>query len=76
MEQHSNIAAKNGAPSAQPLDNRAVLPALPSELDEQPLIVADDLPGSTPICEAELDAIERYMGDILDEVLGRTGREN
>ena len=39
----------------------------------RPITVIDDLPDVPAICQAELDAIERYMGDILDLVLGPAG---
>ena len=40
--------------------------------DESTILVSDNLPGVPAISDAELDAIERYMGDILDMVLGGT----
>ena len=41
--------------------------------DGEPTIrVCDNLPAVPAISDAELDAIERYMGDILDMVLGDT----
>lgn len=39
--------------------------------EEQPLEIIDDLPRVSEISEAEVDAIERYMSDILDVVLAR-----
>ena len=35
-----------------------------------PLQVSDDFVGSAPVGPAELEAIEAYLGDILDAVLG------
>ena len=35
-----------------------------------PLQVSDDFVGSAPVGRAELEAIEAYLGDILDAVLG------
>ena len=43
--------------------------------DELPLTIADNLARDAGIGEAELDAIERYMSDILDVVLG-SGQAN
>lgn len=40
-----------------------------TEFEAQPLELSDDLPVSPIISQSELDAIERYMGDILDKVL-------
>ena len=40
------------------------------ELDDPALIVIDDLPSAVAIGLSELDAIERYLSDILDVVLG------
>ena len=35
-----------------------------------PLQVSDDFVGLAPVGQAELEAIEAYLGDILDAVLG------
>ena len=43
------------------------------DIGAPPISVSDDLPAVPAICQAELDAIERYMGDILDLVLGPAG---
>ena len=43
------------------------------DVNARPITVIDDLPDVPAICQAELDAIERYMGDILDLVLGPAG---
>jgi hypothetical protein len=40
------------------------------ELGDQVLMIADDLPHNAVISLSEIDAIERYMSDILDVVLG------
>ncbi|MEQ1697698.1 MAG: hypothetical protein ABL901_17840 [Hyphomicrobiaceae bacterium] len=40
--------------------------------EERPITVTDDFPSTASICQAELDAIERFMGDILDEVFGHS----
>ena len=40
------------------------------DLDEPLLTITDNLKRDAVIGPAELDAIERYMGDILDVVLG------
>ena len=44
----------------------------PDPKDTAAPAIIDDLPAIPAICEAELDAIERYMSDILDVVLGGT----
>ena len=40
------------------------------ELGDQILTITDDLPHGAAINLSEIDAIERYMSDILDVVLG------
>ena len=66
--------AANGLESEPEPDSAAAL-AGPS-LDEigidhrATMVVAENLPPFPAICDAELDAIERYMSDILDAVLG------
>lgn len=45
-------------------------PTVGVEMDDQVLTVTDDLPHEAAISFSELDAIERYMSDILDAVLG------
>jgi hypothetical protein len=38
--------------------------------DEAPLAISDNLPDHAAISNAELDAIETFLSDILDQVLG------
>ena len=45
-------------------------PAVGVEWDDQVLTITDDLPHDAAISLSEIDAIERYMSDILDAVLG------
>jgi hypothetical protein len=35
------------------------------------LAILDDLPRPVPVSQRELDVIETYLGDLLDEALGR-----
>ena len=35
------------------------------------LTILDDLPQPIPVSQRELDVIETYLGDLLDEALGR-----
>jgi len=51
-------------------DTPCVAPTFGVELDDQVLTITDDLPHDATISSSEIDAIERYMGDILDAVLG------
>jgi hypothetical protein len=37
------------------------------------LAVVDDLPQRVPVSQRELDVIETYLGDLLDEALGQRG---
>jgi hypothetical protein len=37
------------------------------------LAVVDDLPRRVPVSQRELDVIETYLGDLLDEALGQRG---
>ena len=50
----------------------AVQPSQPVVEDSgvPPITVSDNMPAIPAITDTELDAIERYMGDILDMVLG------
>lgn len=45
-------------------------PTVFGALDDQVLTISDDLPHDAAISSSEIDAIERYMSDILDVVLG------
>lgn len=45
-------------------------PSVGVEMDDQVLTITDDLPHDAAISVSEIDAIERYMSDILDVVLG------
>jgi len=69
MNERADIAGDTASPAAC----TAVDPTLPqgwnSDLDDSSLAISDDLPTNSPVSEAELDVIERYMGDILDLVL-------
>lgn len=76
MDDASNIANVEAQPTTRSSGDRTLLPAVRSEFDERPLAVADDLPSYPSISEAEIDAIERYMADILDEVLSPSARGN
>ena len=51
-------------------DTPCAAPTVCVELDGQVLKITDDLPGDVAIGLSEIDAIERYMSDILDVVLG------
>ena len=70
MDETSDIDT-TGAPSTALLSNAMIgLVASLADDNARPLELSDD-PLLTPrFAPAELDAIERYMGDILDEVLG------
>lgn len=62
-----------GSPSTallpvEPIAPTTLAPSL-AEHDTPSLELWDDLPCSLAISRPELDAIERYMTDILDEVL-------
>ena len=48
------------------------LAALLAEFEAKALDISDDLPRNPAISHPELDAIERYMSDILDEVLAQS----
>jgi len=56
------LAGHSDAPCAQP--------TVGVEMDDQVLTITDDLPHDAAISVSEIDAIERYMSDILDVVLG------
>lgn len=45
-------------------------PTVGVEFEDQVLTITDDLPRDAAISSSEIDAIERYMSDILDVVLG------
>ena len=51
-------------------DTPCARPTLDVEMVDQALTITDDLPHDAPISVSEIDAIERYMSDILDVVLG------
>jgi hypothetical protein len=51
-------------------DTPGAAPTVCVELDDQVLTITDDLPHDAAINSSEIDAIERYMSDILDVVLG------
>ena len=60
----------NGIAESPPVTR--VLPPC-TDCDDEPTICnSDNLPAVPAISDAELDAIERDMGDILDMVLGGT----
>ena len=69
MDEASDIA-ETAPPSTAPLSAEEItLAALLAEFEAKPLDISDDFPRTPAISDPELDAIERYMGDILDEVL-------
>lgn len=51
-------------------DTPCAAPTISVDLDDQVLTITDDLPHDAAIGLSEIDAIERYMSDILDVVLG------
>ena len=51
-------------------ESPCVSPEVGVGLDDQVLTITDDLPHDAAISSSEIDAIERYMSDILDVVLG------
>lgn len=51
-------------------DTASALLTVDVEMDDQVLTITDDLQHDAAISASELDAIERYMSDILDVVLG------
>jgi len=51
-------------------DTPSALLTVDVEMDDQVLTITDDLQHDAAISASELDAIERYMSDILDVVLG------
>ena len=72
MDETSDIA-ETAPPSTAQLSAEAItLAALLTEFEAKPLDILDDLPRNPAISEPELDAIERYMSDILDEVLAQS----
>ena len=60
----------NAEKQARYSDALCPLPTVDVEMDDQVLTITDDLPNDAAISASELDAIERYMSDILDVVLG------
>lgn len=38
--------------------------------DRQAIVVVDDLPGDIPIAVRELEAIETYVADLVDQIFG------
>lgn len=66
MRKTSDIAEKLTLHS----DTTCAAPTIGVELDDQVLTIIDDLPHDAAIGLSEIDAIERYMSDILDVVLG------
>ena len=76
MDEISDIA-ETAPPSTARLSAEAItLAALLAEFEAKPLDISDDFPRNPAINHSELDAIERYMGDILDEVLGHHAAES
>ena len=69
MAETFDIADVRTAPPEQRPESRRV-EKIDAELSEPLLAITDNLRRDAIIGEAELDAIERYMNDILDEVLG------
>jgi hypothetical protein len=39
------------------------------EIDKTPVPLTDDFPEAVPVLERELDAIETYLGALIDEML-------
>ncbi len=66
MAKTSDIAEMQARYSGAP----CLLPTVDVEMDDQVFTITDDLPYDAAISASELDAIERYMSDILDVVLG------
>ncbi len=50
-------------------------PSKPRPIDPEFWTVANELPDPIPVSKAELDAIERYFGNLLDAVFESTIRE-
>ena len=69
MAETSEIADVRTVPPEQRPESLRVA-KIDAELDEPLLAITDNLRRDAIIGQAELDAIERYMSDILDEVLG------
>ena len=76
MDEISDIAETAPPPTARLSAEAITLAALLAEFAARPLGISDDLPRYPAINHSELDAIERYMGDILDEVLGHHAAES
>jgi hypothetical protein len=69
MDEASDIA-ETAPPSTAPLSVAVItLASLLAEFEAKPFDISDNFPRTPAISGPELDAIERYMGDILDEVL-------
>ena len=66
MAKTSDIAEKLGRRSETP----CAAPTFGVELDDRILAITDDFPHDAAITSSEVDAIERYMSDIVDLVLG------
>jgi hypothetical protein len=69
MNEASDIA-ETAPPSTAPLSVEAItLASLLADCEAKPFDISDDFPRTPAISNPELDAIERCMGDILEEVL-------
>ena len=69
MAEISDIADVKKVPPEQRSENLRVA-KIDAEPDEPLLAITDNLRRDAIVGQAELDAIERYMSDILDQVLG------
>jgi hypothetical protein len=72
MDETFDTAPTRASAAALKSDDRSISSPEFARFADQPLTIADDFPSITPIGQVELDAIERYMGEILDEVLGHS----
>lgn len=70
MEETQYIAGK-GTPSQEAIEPAAAADAEKCGIGDQPnMRVESDLPDRLPVTRELLDILERYFGDITDEVLG------
>ena len=71
MGDRSHIAKEERTASRhEPVEPLVVRPARCETKAEPPFIIEADLPEEPPVTRGMLDIMERYIGDILDEVLG------
>jgi hypothetical protein len=48
----------------------------PRPIDPEFWTVVNELPDPLPVTKAEIDALERYFGDVLDDVFSRTTQKS